>query len=142
MRKKCSLGTDLKEIQKICRFYNLDKKVVVNAENYKEVIRQSLSDALNDFLIECGYENVKNATKLYFENNELKIMLPKGVDVEKKDKLFKSSHLDSNTKFSRAIGNGSGGFMKNNFSSPTTVDDTPNWIKNSKEKYNFKHRKK
>ena len=29
LRKKCSLGTDLKEIQKICRFYNLDKKVVV-----------------------------------------------------------------------------------------------------------------
>lgn len=142
LRKKCSLGTDLKEIQKICRFYNLDKKVVVNAENYKDVIRQSLSDVLNDFLIECRYENVNNATKLYFEKNELKIKLPKGVDVEKKDKLSKASHLDSNTSLSRAIGNGSGGFMKKNFSSPTTVDDTPNRVKFSKDKFNYKNRKR
>ncbi len=142
LRKKCSLGTDLKEIQKVCRFYNLDKKIVVNDSNYKDVIRQSLSDAINDFLIECGYENVKNATKLYFEKNVFKINLPKGVDVEKKDKLSKASHLESNTNLSRAIGNGSGGFMKNNFSSPTNVDDTPNRVKYSKEKFNYKHKKR
>ncbi len=103
LRKKCSLGTDLKKIEKVCRVHNADKTLKLTPTNYKEGIRQSLNDVLNDFLIESGYETIKNCKRIIYIKNGFKVIENKGLDVLKKDKLSQSKKLGKNANTSTSI---------------------------------------
>ena len=150
LRKKCSLGTDLKKIEKICKHHSLNKEIRLNQTNFKEVIRQCLNDALNDFFIDCGYERIKNADKIYIEKNEFKIKDSEGVNLSYNDKPSKKPSSVENNPSNSPVFSGSGvGFHSKNFSnnpfkSPTTVDDTPKHLTYQTEKkiYIGKRRKK
>jgi hypothetical protein len=103
LRKKCSLGTDLKKIEKICRVYNSDKTLKLTPTNFIEGIRQSLNDVLNDFLIESGYETIKNCKRIVYIKDGFKVIENKGLDVLKKDKLSQSKKLGKNANTSTSI---------------------------------------
>ena len=103
LRKKCSLGTDLKKIEKICRVHNSDKTLKLTPTNFTDGIRQSLNDVLNDFLIESGYETIKNCKRIVYIKDGFKVIENKGLDVLKKDKLSQSKKLGTNANTSTSI---------------------------------------
>ncbi len=135
IRKKCSLGTDLKKIETICKKYNSNPSIKLTESNYKEVIRQSLNDELNDFLIDCGYEKIRDCSKIYLDEGIFKIREAKGVELSKKDKT-KKSRISYDSKNAKMFGANStiGGFSKNPFAKNKGADDTPNHLKFTTEK--------
>jgi len=146
IRKKCSLGTNLKKIETICKKYNIDSKIKLTESNYKEVIRQSLNDELNDFLIECGYQNIRDCSKIYLENSVFKIKKSMGVDTNKKDYKKPTTNFYSENSQQFYGGNSNSPLLKmkdkNPLKKPKGVDDTPNRLRFSTEKkINFKKKK-
>jgi hypothetical protein len=105
LKKKCSLGTDLRKIGKICREEYLNKEIKLNQKNFKEVIRASFLDILNDSLMQMGYDNFKHCKKIKF-NYELKtfeIQLNEGVDYTKRDTISQSKKLGQNVNTPTSI---------------------------------------
>ena len=64
IRKKCSLGKDLNEINNICKELNPKFNKKISLSNYKNIVNTAFALKLNDFLIEKGYENFRDSKRL------------------------------------------------------------------------------
>jgi hypothetical protein len=107
-RRKFSLGTNLKEIQNICRKYNKELRTEISDRNYKNIIIESIKYPLNEFLL-------KNGTKKYteqsiqFDKSKMKFKYEKGtayVDItkssNKRTKLKEGMNATTPTKMKKA----------------------------------------
>ncbi len=64
IRKKCSLGKNLNEINNICKELNPKFNKKISLTNYKNIVSTSFAIKLNNFLIENGYENFRDSKRL------------------------------------------------------------------------------
>jgi hypothetical protein len=105
LKKKCSLGTDLGLIRKACRVLTMNPKLQLNHKNYKDVIKFSFNDNLNDFLHYSTLNKVKSAKRIKFDfkTNSFTLIDSNGVDLNKKDKLSKPKRLGANAKTSTQV---------------------------------------
>ena len=100
LKKKCSLGSDLTLIKKACRALTQNPKLQLNKTNFREVIKFSFNDNLNDFLHYSTLNKVKSAKRIKFdfEMNTFTLIDSNGIDLSKKDKLSRSKKLGSNAE--------------------------------------------
>jgi hypothetical protein len=82
IRKKCSLGKDLSEINKICKDLNPKFNQKISLSNYKNIVNTSFAIKLNDFLVENGYESFRDSKRLKWnrENSEFQYEFSKDKD--------------------------------------------------------------
>ena len=117
VRKKFSLGTNLKEIQNICKKYNKELKTEITDKNYKNIIIESIKYSLNDFLLKNGTEKYKQQS-IQFDKNKMKFKylkdtvyidisktskkrnkLKEGMNTDTPIKVKKANYLNSKTKY-------------------------------------------
>jgi len=100
LKKKCSLGSDLNKIRKACRALTQNPKLQLNKTNFREVIKFSFNDNLNDFLHYSSLKKVKEAKRVKFDFNTNTFVLidSNGIDISKSDKIHKSKNLGANAK--------------------------------------------
>ncbi len=100
LRKKCSLGTDLKRIEKLCRRFHINTKVRLNNSNFKNIIRESLDEVVNDFLVEVGFKSIKDSKriKVDWEKGGFTVVKNSGINLSKHDKWIGSKKLGQNVK--------------------------------------------
>ena len=98
LRKKCSLGTDLKKIELLCKRYHINKKIKLNQSNFKSIIRESLHEVFNDFLVDVGFKKIKEAKKIKidWERGGFVVIQNEGINLDKADKWIGSKKLGQN----------------------------------------------
>lgn len=108
VRKKFSLGTNLKEIQNICRKYNKELRTEITDKNYKNIIIESIKHSLNDFLLKNGTEKF-NKQSIQFDKNKMRFKYVKEtayVDIskssKKRNKLIEGMNADTPLKAKKA----------------------------------------
>jgi hypothetical protein len=108
IRKKFSLGTNLKEIQNICRKYNKELKTEITDKNYKNIIIESIKLSLNEFLLKNGTEKF-NKQSIRFDKNKMRFKYVKEtayVDITKsstkRTKLKEGTNADTPLKAKKA----------------------------------------
>jgi hypothetical protein len=100
LKKKCSLGSDLNKIRKACRVLTNNPKLQLTKTNFREIIKFSFNDNLNDFLHYSSLKRVKDAKRVKFDFNTNSFLLTdsNGIDLNKLDKISQSKKLGANAK--------------------------------------------
>jgi len=108
VRKKFSLGTNLKEIQNICRKYNKELKTEITDRNYKNIIIESIKYPLNEFLLKNGAKKYTEQS-IQFDKSKMKFKYEKGtayVDItkssKKRYKLIEGMNAETPLKLKKA----------------------------------------
>jgi hypothetical protein len=144
-RKKFTIGKTISDVKKLCEKYKPYSSEKLTSSNFKDIVRKSLSKALEKKLSDIGRSNFERLHKIKIDNVTLEIIFvePKDELEKKRDKSTKKpSTVTVKSQHARfgggggkvLLGGGSVSKNKNPLGQITNIDDTPKWIKEKSER--------